>query len=110
MSRAPVDRADVARPVRRPWRSSLVLVCRECDGVRAFGPKQVRAQLKRAAKVDLPRKAVRVVSTSCLDVCPKHATCVAVTGVGETAVTVNGPGGVAQVVAALAAGLGDDAA
>lgn len=92
---------DVARPVRRPWRSSLVLVCRECDGVRGYGPKQVRKALKAAAKAELPAKAVRVATVSCLDVCPKRAVTVAVAGVGETAVTVSGPAGVAAVVARL---------
>jgi hypothetical protein len=93
-----VPRADVPRPVRRPWRSSLVLVCRECDGARGFGPKQVRRALKARAKADLPAKAVRVATVSCLDVCPKRAVTVAVTGVGETAVTVSGPAGAARVM------------
>lgn len=101
------DRPDVARPVRRPWRSSLVLVCRECDGVRGCGPKQVRKELKRRAKADLPAKAVRVATVSCLDVCPKRAVAVAVAGVGETAVTVAGPGAVAGVVDHLRRALDD---
>lgn len=99
------DRGDMARPVRRPWRSSLVLVCRECDGARGFGPKQVRRALKAGARAELPAKAVRVASVSCLDICPKRAVTVAVAGVGETAVTVSGPGGVATVVSRLAAAL-----
>jgi hypothetical protein len=93
-----LPRADVPRPVRRPWRSSLVLVCRECDGTRGFGPKQVRKALKAQARDELPHKAVRVVTVSCLDVCPKRAVTVAVAGVGETAVTVSGPAGAARVI------------
>jgi hypothetical protein len=99
---------DVPRPVRRPWRSSLVLVCRECDGVRGFGPKQARKALKTGAKTDLPPKAARVASVSCLDVCPKRAVAVAVAGVGETAVTISGPGGAATVIARLAEALSSD--
>lgn len=91
-------RADVPRPVRRPWRSSLVLVCRECDGARGFGPKQVRRALRTRARAGLPAKAVRVATVSCLDVCPKRAVTVAVAGVGETAVTVAGPAGAARVI------------
>ncbi len=98
---------DAARPVRRPWRSSLVLVCRECDGARGYGPKQVRRDLKAGAKADLPAKSVRVVTVSCLDVCPKRAVTVAVAGVGETAVTVSGPGPVASVLADLGRALED---
>lgn len=108
MSRPLLPRADVARPVRRPWRSALVLVCRECKGARGFGPKQVRKALKGRAKADLPPKAVRVASVSCLDVCPKHATCVAVVGAGETAVTVNGPAGTASVLDRIGAALRAD--
>ena len=93
--------ADGPRPVRRPWRSSLVMVCRECDGVRGFGPKQVRKALKARARDELPHKAVRIVTVSCLDVCPKRAVTVAVAGVGETAVTVSGPRGAAEVVSRL---------
>jgi hypothetical protein len=92
---------DVPLPVRRPWRSSLVLVCRECDGARGFGPKQVRTALKAGAKTELPRKAVRVATVSCLDVCPKRAVTVTVTGVGETAVTISGPAGAARVIERL---------
>lgn len=105
----PLDRrADVARPVRRPWRSALVLVCRDCDGARHFGPQQVRRAIKGGAKARLPRKAVRVVSVSCLDVCPKRATCVAVVGAGETAVTVTGPAGAAGVVASIVRAIAED--
>lgn len=90
--------ADGARPVRRPWRSALVLVCRECDGVRGFGPKQARKALKARAKAELPPKAVRIATVSCLDVCPKRAVTVAVAGVGETAVIISGPAGADRVV------------
>jgi len=100
--------ADAARPVRRPWRSSLVLVCGECDGVRGYGPKQVRKALKEAAKAELPAKAVRVVSVSCLDVCPKRAVTVAVAGVGEAAVTISGPAGAARIIGDLRGALEDD--
>lgn len=100
---------DAPRPVRRPWRSSLVLVCRECDGVRGFGPKQVRKALKTGAKTSLPPKAVRVATVSCLDVCPKRAVAVAVAGVGETAVTVDGPTSTARVIEDLGCALEDEA-
>lgn len=31
--------SDRPRPVRPAWRSRVVLVCRECDGAKGFGPK-----------------------------------------------------------------------
>lgn len=107
-SRSPDRRADVARPVRRPWRSSLLLVCRECDGTRGFGPKQVRKALKAHAKAGLPPRAARVATVSCLDVCPKHAVTVAVTGVGETTVTISGPAGAASVIDGIGRALDPD--
>lgn len=109
MAPTPLSRhGDVVRRVRQPWRSSLVMVCQECDGVRGFGPKQVRKALKSKAKADLPHKAVRVVSVSCLDVCPKRAITVAVAGVGETAVTISGPASVERVVAELRQALDEE--
>lgn len=109
MAPHPFDRHDdAARPVRRPWRSSLVLVCKECDGARGFGPKDVRKALRAGAKATLPRKAVRVAAVSCLDVCPKRSTTVVVAGVGETAVTISGPAGAASILADLDRALGDD--
>jgi predicted metal-binding protein len=94
----PDPAADGSRTVRRPWRSSLVLVCRECDGARGFGPKQVRKALTADAKAHLPAKAVRVATVSCLDVCPKRAVTVAVVGVGETAVTIGDRAGAGRLV------------
>lgn len=107
----PFDRrADVVRPVRRPWRSALVLVCRECDGAKGFGPKRVRKAVKARAKTVLPPKTVRVATVSCLDVCPQRATCVTVVGAGETTVTVSGPRGAAAVVDRVAQALATDGA
>jgi hypothetical protein len=84
------------------------MVCRECEGVRGFAPKQVRKALKTRTKADLPPKAVRVVTVSCLDVCPKRAVTVAVAGVGETAVTISGPAGIDRIVATLGRALDAD--
>lgn len=84
-------------PLRRPWRSALLLVCRECDGTKGLRPKHVRSLLRRAAKDRLPRKAARVALVDCLDACPKRAVTVVVVGgpetaVRETAVRVGTPG------------------
>ena len=106
---APIGPApDRARPVRPPWSSGVVLVCRECDGPRGFGPKRVRARLKQRARAVLPRKAVRVVAVACLDVCPKRSVTVATFGATETTVVVSGPGGCDAVVDGVAEALGGD--
>jgi hypothetical protein len=57
-------------PVRTKW-STLVAVCRECGGGKGFAKS-----LRRATK-EAPVRDVRVVSTSCLDVCPKRGVTVA---------------------------------
>lgn len=45
------------------------------------------------------RRDVRVVASSCLDICPKRATTVAASGAGGTRVLVVTPGGRAEDVA-----------
>jgi hypothetical protein len=75
-------------------------VCRECAGE----PKPLRKALKQVLK-ERGRRDVRVVASSCLDVCPKRATTVAAGGAGGTRVLVAKPGARAEdVVDAL---LGD---
>jgi hypothetical protein len=60
---------------RPSWERSVVLVCRECE-------HRVARRLKGALKDELRArgygKAVRVVETSCLDVCPSRGATVAV--------------------------------
>ncbi len=52
-------------PVRTRW-TTLIAVCSECDGGKRLA-KAMRADLKRSGARD-----VRVVRSSCLDVCPKR--------------------------------------
>lgn len=91
------------RRVRTPWHRGVVLVCRECDGAKGFGPKKVRATLKAAVKATLPKRAVRVLAVDCLDVCPKRAVTVAMLGASHATVIVRQR----DECAALLAGLGD---
>jgi hypothetical protein len=51
--------------VRTKW-TTLVAVCRECNGAKA-----VAKMLKRSYK-SAGRRDVRIVRSSCLDVCPKR--------------------------------------
>jgi hypothetical protein len=69
------------RPVRTKW-SSLVAVCRECSN-----GKRLSKALKRSLK-DAGVRDVRVLSSSCLDVCPKRGVTVAtaIAGTVQTAV------------------------
>ncbi len=58
----------------------------------------MRKALKRVLK-ERGRRDVRVVASSCLDVCPKHATTVAAGGAGGVRVLVVKPGARAEDVA-----------
>jgi len=80
-----------------------VLVCRECDGAKGFGPKRVRAAFRAEVKSALPRRTVRVLAVECLDVCPKGAVTVATLGLSEATVVVRRAAECATVVDGLAA-------
>jgi predicted metal-binding protein len=82
--------------VRTKW-TTLVAVCRECSG-----GKRLSKVLKRSLK-DANIRDIRVLSTSCLDVCPKRGVTVATTCAGgvKTAVLDDKLEGVAAVAAVL---------
>lgn len=80
-------------------RDVLVAVCTKCEG----DGKALRRALKRAFKDRGFAKRARLVSTSCLDVCPKRAVAVAICdrrrGAGASLYAVAGKGdGVKAVV------------
>lgn len=89
------------RRVRTPWHQGVVLVCRECDGAKGFGPKKVRATLREAVKATLPKRAVRVLAVDCLDVCPSRAVTVAMLGASHATVIVRQRDECAVLVAGL---------
>ena len=67
---------------QRPSWETLLVVCRECQK-RSSGPKSLKAkevirEARQAIRAVKPRP--RVVSTSCLGVCPKRAIAVATVG------------------------------
>lgn len=62
------------RIVRPPW-SSIVFVCSKCTKRQDRG--SFRRDLKRALK-EHGNKNVRVVASTCLDVCPRHAITLAI--------------------------------
>jgi hypothetical protein len=76
------------RRVRNPWRQAVILVCRECDGSPGVRPKHVRTSLKAAVEATVGKRAVRVLSAGCLDVCPKRAVTVALLGSSHTTVVI----------------------
>lgn len=95
------DRPEATRPT---WREGIVLVCRECDGAKGLDPRQARQVLKHEAKSVLGRRAVIVVETACLDICPKKAVAVAAVGGGwDRAVTVRSQRACHRLLAELAA-------
>lgn len=66
-----------------PFRRALVAVCGECSG-RDPRPKVVRSRLRAALKASGARRAVRVVRTSCLGLCPKRAVAVVIAPAGPS--------------------------
>ncbi len=62
------------RAVRLPKRDTLVSVCHTCSG----DGSALRSALKKEFKRRGCGKTVRVVKSSCLDICPKRAVAVAV--------------------------------
>jgi hypothetical protein len=71
---------------RPPFDHALVAVCGECSG-RDPRPKALRKHIRRALRAAGPKRAVRVVEVSCLDLCPKRAVAVLVARVGDGGVT-----------------------
>jgi hypothetical protein len=77
-----------------PW-SEIVLICAKCAAKLGRGHKgktQLRGEVKHALKAAGLGKSVRVIETSCLDLCPKGGQTVATArqmAVGE--LTVVGP-------------------
>ena len=90
-------------PARAPW-SRLVSICRECAG----GSALLKPALKMAAKA-AGRRDLRIVETSCLDVCPGRGGCLSITGANDSRSYVyEGAGALAPLVAALLAEPGSE--
>lgn len=70
-----------------PWSQAVVMVCTKCSK-KIAGDERLADDLKKELKgdfKDLRGKAIRVVTASCLDVCPKNRLTVAVAPrAGET--------------------------
>ena len=71
-------------PPERPSWGVVYLVCKACgkrsDAPKRLKPKALAGLVRRASKGDKPRP--RVLLTSCLGLCPKAATAVAIAGTG----------------------------
>jgi hypothetical protein len=74
------DDPDRPSAAEATWKDGIVLVCSECDGAKGLDAKQTRQVIKHEAKQVLGRRAVIVVETGCLDICPKKAVAVAAMG------------------------------
>jgi predicted metal-binding protein len=76
--------SDVSVVLSPSWKT-VWLVCKDCrkrsSGPAKLKPKAVMADIKRATKDVRPKP--RVVTTSCLGLCPKHAMTIAVAGEGH---------------------------
>lgn len=83
-------------PATTKWQT-LIAVCGKCDGDSKSLRRAIKDELKSRGERD-----ARVVRTSCLDICPKHAVTVAVSGPGVTrCVVVRSADDAAAVVAML---------
>lgn len=63
-----------------PWSQAVVMVCTKCSK-KIMGDERLAEDLKKDLKGEFKEirgKAVRVVTASCLDVCPKNRLTVAV--------------------------------
>lgn len=63
-----------------PWSQAVVMVCTKCSK-KIVGDERLAEELKKELKgdfKDLRGKAIRVVTASCLDVCPKNRLTVAI--------------------------------
>ena len=65
--------------VRTPY-DGVLLVCGKCSKKLGAEGKALRKTLKHAVKEHLGKGQVRVVKTSCFDVCPKGAVTIASAG------------------------------
>ena len=78
-----------------PAARAVAFICRKCGAT----SDDLRGELKRAAKRDLPKKTLRVVLTDCQDVCPKKGTSMYLVAPGAASVfRVVKPDEVADVV------------
>ena len=64
------------------WDTALVMVCSKCgqqfnDPIEKEFPEKIKAELKTRSKSELGR-AVRVITTSCLNICPVNKIAVVV--------------------------------
>ena len=57
------------RTIKPPWKEAVVLVCRKCSG---NDDGDLRDWLKPRLKALGHKKAIKVVATGCLGVCPKR--------------------------------------
>lgn len=72
------------RAVRPRWDLGIIAVCRACDGYE----KPLRRGIKDAVAAAGLRRRVRVIASSCLDICPKGGTAVLVATTRAVNVTV----------------------
>ncbi|GAC1405719.1 MAG: hypothetical protein NVSMB64_10800 [Candidatus Velthaea sp.] len=71
--------SSTAKPAKAPA-PEVLFICQKCDGGKAL-----RRTLKAAIKESGRKRAVRVVASGCLDVCPKQGVTVARASTGRPA-------------------------
>nr|WP_239576481.1 (2Fe-2S) ferredoxin domain-containing protein [Archangium primigenium] len=57
-----------ARPVRPPWKSGFVLVCKKCSGNDKI---DLRKWLEHKLRAEGHEDDVHILKMSCMDICPK---------------------------------------
>lgn len=72
-------------PTEAPAEKGVVMICERCGG-HSFA-KDLKSELKHLAKDELGKKALRVVFTSCMSICPKEGIAIGLAHVNPPAPT-----------------------
>lgn len=73
---------------RKGWSATTVFVCGKCSG----NGKKLAKVLRTEGRQRLGRRAVRVVRTGCLGLCPKQSVSVVVVRAGHSQTLTTAPG------------------
>lgn len=72
------------------WSETVIMVCTKCgkqfNKTNQEAPEKIKSELKSIAKDKLGKKSVRVVTSSCLNICPAGKIAIAVASIKDPGV------------------------